>query len=80
MRPRIGRTPAPMTAAYAAAVRHQQAWVAAENSQLVGLAVLVPRPDHLLLGNVAVLPARPRVAGSVPGYWPWPRTKPAASV
>jgi GNAT superfamily N-acetyltransferase len=55
--PRIGRTPAPMTADYAAAVRNQQAWVAVENSQLVGLAVLVAQPGHLLLDNVAVLPA-----------------------
>jgi ribosomal protein S18 acetylase RimI-like enzyme len=55
--PRIGRTPAPMTADYAAAVRNQQAWVAVENSQVVGYVVLMPQPGHLLLANVAVLPA-----------------------
>jgi N-acetylglutamate synthase-like GNAT family acetyltransferase len=54
---RTGRAPAPMTADYARAVRDGRAWVAVEHGQVVGFAVLVPQPDHLLLENVAVLPA-----------------------
>lgn len=55
--PRIGRPPAPMTADYAAAVAGGHAWVAARDGAVVGLLVLVPRPGHLLLENVAVLPS-----------------------
>jgi ribosomal protein S18 acetylase RimI-like enzyme len=54
--PRIGRPPAPMTADYAAAVASGTVWVAARDDAVVGLLVLLPRPDHLLLENVAVLP------------------------
>ncbi|HXP22222.1 MAG TPA: GNAT family N-acetyltransferase [Streptosporangiaceae bacterium] len=57
---RIGRPPAPMTADYDAAVRGGHAWVALERGQAVGLAVLVPRQDHLLLENVAVTPGAQR--------------------
>jgi GNAT superfamily N-acetyltransferase len=55
--PRIGRKPAPMTADYAAIVRDGQAWVAVEHGRIAGFVVLVARPDHLLLENVAVRPA-----------------------
>lgn len=56
--PRIGRAPAPMNADYAAAIRCGQVWVAVTgDEQIVGLLVLVPRSDHLLLENVAVLPS-----------------------
>lgn len=54
---RIGRPPAPMEADYAAAVRDGQTWVAVRAGRVVGFVVLVARPDHLLLDNVAVLPA-----------------------
>jgi ribosomal protein S18 acetylase RimI-like enzyme len=54
---RIGRPPAPMTADYAEAVGGGLAWVAAEDSQIVGLLVLAVQPEHLLLENVAVLPS-----------------------
>jgi GNAT superfamily N-acetyltransferase len=54
---RIGREPAPMTADYAAAVRHGQAWIATEDGRAVGFIILIPRPGYLLLENVAVLPA-----------------------
>ncbi len=54
---RIGRSPAPMTADYAQAVRRGQAWAAVEDGQIVGFAVLIARPGYLLLDNVAVLPA-----------------------
>jgi ribosomal protein S18 acetylase RimI-like enzyme len=54
--PRIGRPPAPMTADYAAA-RLGQAWLAAEDGEAAGFIILIPQPGHLLLENVAVLPA-----------------------
>jgi ribosomal protein S18 acetylase RimI-like enzyme len=46
-----------MTADYAPAVAGGHVWVAARNGAVVGLLVLIPRPGHLLLENVAVLPA-----------------------
>jgi ribosomal protein S18 acetylase RimI-like enzyme len=55
--PRIGRMPAPMTADYAEAVRSGMTWAAVRDGVIVGLLVLVVRPDHLLLQNVAVLPS-----------------------
>jgi GNAT superfamily N-acetyltransferase len=55
--PRIGRQPAPMTADYAEAVRGGNTWVAVVDGEIAGLLVLVVRPDHLLLENVAVLPS-----------------------
>ena len=58
--PRIGREPAPMTADYARAVRSGLTWVAEADGEVVGLLVLVVRPDHLLLENVAVLPSAQR--------------------
>jgi GNAT superfamily N-acetyltransferase len=53
---RIGRRPAPMTADYAQAVREGRVWVAIADGVLVGLAVLIVQPDHLLLDNIAVAP------------------------
>jgi ribosomal protein S18 acetylase RimI-like enzyme len=55
--PRIGRRPAPMIADYAQAVRDGRVWVAVDNRVLVGLAVLILQPDHLLLENIAVSPS-----------------------
>jgi predicted N-acetyltransferase YhbS len=55
--PRMGREPAPMSADYAAAVRDGQAWVAVDQGEVIGLAVLIARPDHLLLENLAVRPS-----------------------
>jgi GNAT superfamily N-acetyltransferase len=56
--PRIGREPAPMSADYDAAVRDGHAWVAADQGQITGFAVLIAQPDHLLLENLAVRPSR----------------------
>lgn len=56
----IGRPPAPMTADYARIVSSGTAWVAEQHGRLVGFLVLQPRPDHLLLENVAVDPNRRR--------------------
>ena len=55
--PRIGRPPAPMTADYGEAVSGGLTWIAVRDGVIVGLLVLVVRPDHLLLENVAVLPS-----------------------
>jgi ribosomal protein S18 acetylase RimI-like enzyme len=54
--PRIGKPPAPMTADYAAAVAADDVWVAVAGDVVVGLLVLVPAADHLLLENIAVDP------------------------
>jgi GNAT superfamily N-acetyltransferase len=53
---RIGRPPAPMTADYVDLIVRGTVWVAESGAQLLGLLVLVDRPDHLLLDNIAVGP------------------------
>ena len=53
---RIGRPPAPMGADYAGLIAEGQVWVAESDCRLLGLLVLVDRPDHLLLDNIAVGP------------------------
>jgi GNAT superfamily N-acetyltransferase len=53
---RIGRRPAPMDDDYAEKVGLGYAFVAEEGGRTVGLIVLVHRPDHLLVENVAVDP------------------------
>lgn len=53
---RIGRRPAPMTADYTLIAGTGRAWVAEHRSRLVGLLVLEPAEDHLLLDSVAVAP------------------------
>jgi GNAT superfamily N-acetyltransferase len=55
--PRIGRPPAPVTADYGGAAARGEVWVAEADGTITGLLVLVARPDHLLLENVAVDPA-----------------------
>jgi ribosomal protein S18 acetylase RimI-like enzyme len=54
---RIGREPAPMTADYGRIAKSEDAWVAELEGAIVGLLVLVPAEDHLLLENVAVAPS-----------------------
>lgn len=53
---RIGRRPAPMSADYALIAGAGSAWVAEQRGRLVGLLVLEPAEDHLLLDNLAVDP------------------------
>ena len=54
-----------MTADYGRAVASGEAWVAVQGDRIVGLVVLPPAEDHLLLENVAVLPeAQGRGVGS----------------
>jgi GNAT superfamily N-acetyltransferase len=54
---RIGKTPAPMLDDYSVHVRAHAAWFAETDGVTVGLVVLLPGNDHLLLDNVAVDPA-----------------------
>ncbi|WP_346277397.1 GNAT family N-acetyltransferase [Pseudonocardia sp.] len=54
---RIGKPAAPMTADYAATIKAGNCWVAATDDEVLGFAVLIDQPDHLLLDNIAVSPA-----------------------
>jgi GNAT superfamily N-acetyltransferase len=56
--PLIGRTPLPMLADYAEAVRDHQIWVLDGPAGPVGVLELEPRPDHLWIENVAIAPDR----------------------
>ena len=57
--PRMGRKPMPMLDDHAARIRDGQAWVAEAGGAVAGILVLIDRPDHLLLDNIAVAsPAR----------------------
>jgi len=72
---RIGRRPAPMTTDYATITIARSAWVAEQGGYLVGLLVLEPAEDHLLVDNVAVAPDA-RGLGWAAGYCDWPKSKP----
>lgn len=54
---RLGKPPGPMLDDYAARIAAGEAQVLAVGGALAGLLVLLERPDHLLLDNVAVDPA-----------------------
>jgi GNAT superfamily N-acetyltransferase len=56
--PLLGRTPLPMLADHAAAIRDHEVWVIDDEAGRP-LAVIdcIPRPDHLWIDNVAVDPA-----------------------
>jgi ribosomal protein S18 acetylase RimI-like enzyme len=58
--PRIGREPAPMRADYAALVRDEAVTIAVAEGAIVGVLVLRPRRNSLLLENVAVDPRAQR--------------------
>lgn len=53
---RLGREPVPMTADYDEIAASGRAWVAQRGTDVVGLLVLDPAEDHLLVENVAVAP------------------------
>lgn len=55
--PLIGREPKPMTADYEAAVRHHRFDLLSVDGALAALLETIREPDHLLIENVAVLPA-----------------------
>jgi GNAT superfamily N-acetyltransferase len=56
--PRIGKPPAPMLDDYAARISEGVVWVIEEGSGVMGIIVLKPQPECLLLDNIAVAPAR----------------------
>jgi GNAT superfamily N-acetyltransferase len=55
--PLIGREPMPMTADYAALIGDGRVHVAGEPGAVVGVLVLVPEPEAMLIENVCVAPA-----------------------
>ncbi len=58
---RIGKPPGPMLDDYPARIAAGQTWVLEDAGRLVGVLVLEPHPDALLLDNIAV---RPECQGS----------------
>jgi GNAT superfamily N-acetyltransferase len=54
---RMGRTPAPMLDNYAVRISGGCVWVIEEGNAVRGVAVLLPKQDHMLLENIAVDPA-----------------------
>jgi ribosomal protein S18 acetylase RimI-like enzyme len=56
--PILNRRPGPMGDDYAARIAAGEAWVLEEVGALRGLLVLEDHPDHLMLDNIAVDPAR----------------------
>jgi len=58
---RIGQPPGPMTDDYHAHVASGNVWVLVLGGEIVGLVVLVPEPDYMLLENVAVAPEKQRL-------------------
>lgn len=56
--PRIGKPPGPMLDDYGARVSEGAVWVIEEGPAVAGIVVLLPKPDHLLLDNIAIAPAR----------------------
>ena len=56
--PRIGRPPAPMTDDYRPHVAAGNVWVLVLDSKVVGLIVLLPKANYMLLDNVAVAPEK----------------------
>jgi ribosomal protein S18 acetylase RimI-like enzyme len=56
--PRIGQPPGPMTDDYHAQLASGNVWVLVLDDEIVGLVVLVPEPDYMLLENVAVAPEK----------------------
>lgn len=56
--PRIGKPPGPMTDDYHLQVARGHVWVLVLGEEIVGLVVLTPESDHMLLDNVAVRPER----------------------
>ena len=55
---RIGKPPGPTLDDYAARVLEGAVWVLEEGAAVLGIIVLLPAPDYLLLDNIAISPAR----------------------
>lgn len=43
---------------YSARIAEGVVWVIEEGTTIVGILVLLPKPDHLLLDNIAIVPSR----------------------
>jgi hypothetical protein len=65
--PRMGKPPGPMLDDYSARISEQAVWVIEEGTAIAAILVLLPKPDHLLLDNIAVTPCA-RALDSVAGY------------
>lgn len=52
----LGRTPIPMLADYAVAVREHEVWVLDADGTIVGVLELIVHADHLWIENVAIAP------------------------
>ena len=55
--PRLGRTPKPMMADYSVSIARHQVWVLEEKGTLIAVLELIPGSGHLLIENIALLPA-----------------------
>jgi GNAT superfamily N-acetyltransferase len=55
--PRMGKPPGPMLDDYSARASEGVVWVIEDAKTIVGILVLLPKPDHLLLDNIAVSPS-----------------------
>jgi GNAT superfamily N-acetyltransferase len=67
----MGRPPGPMLDDYAERVSEGVVWVIEEAGTIVGILVLFPKSDHLLLDNIAVNPSHQRLGfgpGTEAGY------------
>jgi ribosomal protein S18 acetylase RimI-like enzyme len=53
---RIGKQPAPMLEDYAALIRAGEVWVLAEGGEVLGVLVIRPAEDHMVVDSVAVAP------------------------
>ncbi|MDA8048805.1 MAG: GNAT family N-acetyltransferase [Rhodospirillales bacterium] len=56
--PHMGKPPGPMLDDYALRVSKGAVWVIEDAGGIGGILVLLPKPGHLLLDNVAVAPMR----------------------
>jgi GNAT superfamily N-acetyltransferase len=56
--PVVGRRPAPMDDDYGAHITAGEVFVLTIDGVITAVLVLIPRPDHLLLDNIAVEPSR----------------------
>jgi ribosomal protein S18 acetylase RimI-like enzyme len=54
---RMGKPPGPMLDDYSARASEGVVWVIEDAKTIVGILVLLPKPDHLILDNIAVSPA-----------------------
>ncbi len=66
---RIGKPPGPMLDDYSSVVRRHQAFVADDSGQIIGVLVLIPGSEEMLLDNVAVHPdhQRSRIRSQIVG-------------